>query len=49
MLGFQFINCTAVMGLVFDPLVGSDWTIESLRVTFSVYLYVRKVKQSQYE
>ena len=46
MLGFQFINCTVEMGLAFDPLVGSDWTIESLRGTVSVYLYVRKVKQS---
>ena len=37
MLGFQFISCTVVMGLVFDPLVGSDSTIESLQMIFSIY------------
>ena len=46
MLGFQFNNCTVVIGLVFDPLFGSDWTIESLQMILSVHLYVRRVKQS---
>ncbi len=30
MLGFQFMNCTVVMGPVLDPLVESELTIESL-------------------
>ena len=47
MLEFQFNNCTVVIGLVFDPLFGSDWTIESLQMILSVHLCVRRIKQSQ--
>ena len=49
MLGFQFNNCTVVIGVVFGSLFGSDWTIESLQMILSVHLYVRKVKQPQRE
>ena len=47
MLGFQFDSCTVVIGLMFDPLFGSDWTIESLQMILSDHLCVRKVIQPQ--
>lgn len=37
MLGFQFMNCTVVTGLVLDPPVESDFTIESLAMAVSIY------------
>lgn len=40
MLGFQFMNCTVVTGLVLDPPVESELIIESLALRFSICRYV---------
>ena len=39
MLGFQFMNCTVVMGLAplgLDPLIETEPTIESLTAAVSI-------------
>lgn len=37
MLGFHFMNCTVVTGLVLDPAVESELAIEPLATAVSIY------------